>query len=526
MKKNKILTAVLIFILGLSSLITNHSIVSAQDSTQVKTTVIIHKLQADAFNSQNALLNLDGTEIDYTKIGTNVKPLNGVEFTAYSLSKDEYDNAIKLGIENTIGLTPPINKTPFVIGTTATTQEYEGVVSWEVGFDPAKPQYYVVYETNKPNTVTDSLAVPFIIAFPMTSYDGGRFLDSVHIYPKNVSGDFPVIGNDIANLGQNNASFNVGEPFKYILKGTIPTNIEKYLKYTFTDILDPALTIKKDDINDDFNIKPKIKVGFEELTLNTHFTYSISGQTISIEINKDGIAKIASQVPLANRNKITPDQIGDISANKNAAPFIEVSFTTYLNGTNSSTDVAIENNARITYNNSVIEKTTDASDNDFISYGSQNFKKVDPSGNSLSDAVFTVLEDDVPMVWNEYLINRNQANGNNKFPDVGVGKVIKLKSDTNGDFSINGLANSAQGKDGLIVSQYAIKETKAPKDYQLLGKPVNFTVEKDNSTVKITNNLRPFIPATGGIGTIIFIVAGALLMLFAIYGRRKAKEEA
>ena len=63
------------------------------------------------------------------------------------------------------------------------------------------------------------------------------------------------------------------------------------------------------------------------------------------------------------------------------------------------------------------------------------------------------------------------------------------------------------------------------KSYQKLREPIKVKIDKDNQTVKLTveNNKSGWIPATGGIGTILFTVVGLVLMGAAfMFLRRKA----
>ena len=63
---------------------------------------------------------------------------------------------------------------------------------------------------------------------------------------------------------------------------------------------------------------------------------------------------------------------------------------------------------------------------------------------------------------------------------------------------------------------YELEETEAPEGYNLLDAKKSVTVGSDNNTVvEIENQAGTVLPSTGGIGTTIFHVAGALLVLGA-----------
>ncbi|MCR8968884.1 SpaH/EbpB family LPXTG-anchored major pilin [Facklamia sp. 7083-14-GEN3] len=521
MKNNKFLRTFLVLILGLSTFISSSLSVSAEEKT---VNVIIHKLQADKFNTTGDL-NQDGkplNQADIEKLGTNVTTLDNVVFTAYKITEKQYNDAIS-DVANMPEQPKEVTKDDVVLEATK-----DGSTTWTKTYNPAKSEYYVVYETSKPDSVTGYVAVPFLIAFPMTAADGSGYLNEVNIYPKNITGAFPVVGKDIVKLGQKTASYNVGESFTYILKGTIPTNIEKYTEYTFVDELDPSLTIDPSDLT---NIT--VTVGGETIN-NFETNYdpeNNNNNTLKISLGTIGIAEIAEKVPFDSRNKV--EDVSKATTNDNATPFIEVHFNAYINS-KADANTNIINKSLITYNNgSMIDNAnTASSDNVTVKFGNKSFKKINGENIGLDGAKFALKENDDPVKWNKELIALNEPSNSNIFVSSNEegtfedGDEIVLKSSSDGTFVINGLAYSNQATEGSSLSQYTLTEVKAPEGYQLLGEPVNFEVNDQGEVESILNNKRPSIPATGGIGTIIFIVAGISLMFFAIIGRRKAKEEA
>lgn len=106
--------------------------------------------------------------------------------------------------------------------------------------------------------------------------------------------------------------------------------------------------------------------------------------------------------------------------------------------------------------------------------------------------------------------------------------AVVLKSDADGKFEIKGLAYA----DG-----YQLEEKTAPKDYAKLSGPVEFKVEEGSystkdvdikyeakdtdNTAKQIKNKKVTIPQTGGIGSLIFIVAGLAIMGIAFVAMKK-----
>lgn len=84
------------------------------------------------------------------------------------------------------------------------------------------------------------------------------------------------------------------------------------------------------------------------------------------------------------------------------------------------------------------------------------------------------------------------------------------------------------GADGTVVvkglkeGSYWLKETKSPAGYSLINDPVQITIADADATdgvitAKISNAKVGVLPITGGMGTIIFTVSGAVLMIGALW---------
>lgn len=105
-----------------------------------------------------------------------------------------------------------------------------------------------------------------------------------------------------------------------------------------------------------------------------------------------------------------------------------------------------------------------------------------------------------------------------------------FKSGTDGYFKVT----------GLMPGAYQLVETKQPDGYAKLTKPYDFTIDKGSTGVtelkgekledvngfKQIENKKVTIPQTGGIGSIIFVVAGLMIMGLAAYKMKANKEQA
>ena len=112
------------------------------------------------------------------------------------------------------------------------------------------------------------------------------------------------------------------------------------------------------------------------------------------------------------------------------------------------------------------------------------------------------------------------SEGNNAYRVAKTGEtdtISEITTDSTGSFTINGLDSDT----------YYLKETKAPDGYNTLkdsvevvigsdGK-INVTEENANGVeaIKVENNTGAELPSTGGIGTTIFYIVGAVLVLGA-----------
>ncbi|MDY6018213.1 MAG: pilin N-terminal domain-containing protein [Anaerococcus sp.] len=143
-------------------------------------------------------------------------------------------------------------------------------------------------------------------------------------------------------------------------------------------------------------------------------------------------------------------------------------------------------------------------------------------------------------------INNLQKAYNEAFVNAGVQyTLVNTKDDTN----VVKLVSDAEGKfeiKGLNAGKWSLEETKAPQGFAKLEGTIDFDVAegsyagtaeefkyevevKDGETQhhgKKVENKKVVIPQTGGIGSVIFVVAGLLVMSLAAYKIKSNKQEA
>ena len=548
------------------------------ETTKPKSTsVVVHKLQADSYTVPKEGYSHNGGSLDQTQLntlGTNVKELDGVTFTYYKLKDYEqfktFDNAP--GSYNTTALVE-------AAGLTA-----KGTIKTEGGkgatVDLTEDGYYWFVESNKPETVSSSIAVPFGISIPVMNQIkvgdhevGTVYLKKVHVYPKNVTGDEPTPKKTVGNEVNMNESHKVGDPQTWFLQATIPANIADYEKFILNDVFFKGLTYKG-------NVK--VYLGYDGITagkvsltegtdytivqpaVDKHFTKEIDSTTegpanaeekFSITLTAAGIKKLADNY----------QTVKTAAGNKEVKLYATVD--TVINedakmGTN------IPNKFDLTFKTKSGEDKNKKPDTPpTVNTGGKKFVKVSESDTSkkLSGAVFELYDGNTKITWTKALIDANQAaitagkfasdaNGT-VLTTATVGEPIYLLSaadetGTNkGLFEIKGLEYSSWTKTKLdkttetITHDYKIKEVKFPEGYAgNKGETIyNFTVDansyKDNATGykagthdgqgnMLVKNKDLTIPPTGGIGTVIFAVAGIALMggAFVAIKKRSAEE--
>lgn len=545
------------------------------DSTEVT----VHKLQADSYKVPEKGYPHNGglLEADQLKqLGTNVKELDGVTFTYYKL-KDAAQLELFKKTPKSYDTTEKVEAVADVtkVGTITTANGQGAKVTLTDG-------YYWFVESGKPKTVSSSIAVPFGISIPVmnqTELESGElvgtvYLKKVHVYPKNVTGDEPTPKKTVGNEVNLNESHNVGDTQTWFLQATIPGNIADYEKLVLSDVFFKGLTYKGnvevylgyDGIEEGKKVKleaptdytlvqPQVDKKFST-EVPADLTQTITapnGEEFSVTLTAAGIKKLADNYQTVK---------GPETDAKPVIVKLYVKVDTVINeDAKMGTDIPNTFDLKFKTKGGE-EKTNKPGDNPKVNTGGKKFVKVSESEvtKKLPGAVFTIYDGDTQIVWTQALIDANKAaidaekfckndqgeKFDNDTPEVG--QPIYLKSDNDGLFEIKGLEYSKWEKTELngdtteITHSYKLKEVKFPEGYagnkdteipftvdknsyktDATGYPANTHDEKGNMLVK---NKDLTIPPTGGIGTVIFAVAGIALMggAFIAIKKRSAEE--
>lgn len=422
-----------------------------------------------------------------------------------------------------------------------------------------------------------------IVSNDDVTHDAGTvYLKNVHIYPKNVTGDLPKVDKDVKDLKQKKATYNVGEPVTWFITGDIPANLKEYKTYYLTDNLDKQLSYigNVKVLYGTYADKEALKAEKKTIDGNANKTGILPANYYTLtEPAKDakgGLLKL--ELTEAGRKALYSE-----SDPKHKLYFY---FETKINE-DAIMGKEIENNVTLKFINTpdgVKEKEEKPTETPKVITGGKLFKKVEAgTDKELPGAVFTIkhqkdgtkpetkaawdaIED---LKWTEDLIKANKVaiqdgkfatkaadkevyteTSANNMPKAGT--PIYLYSDATGNFEIKGLElseynqqtwNGAKLVDGTVVhNYYALKEVRAPKEYGLIDGYTPFEITETSyykaetlktatgttagdADPKKVENKKLTIPQTGGMGTMIFMVAGLALMGGAFVAMRKRSAE-
>lgn len=326
--------------------------------------------------------------------------------------------------------------------------------------------------------------------------------------------------------------------FTVLMKGEAP-DIEKDAEteegdktVAIGDVVDYTLTVTVPSYPEDataarLEVADTLSAG---LTYNSDVTVTIDGQPVTAE--DDTYTVEANPAPYTFKLVFADKFIAD-----NAGKKIYVTYTATVNENAFGTD-ALGNDAFLGYNNdpyddSSFDEDGGKTEEDVYSYG-VTLKKVDKNAKGLPGAEFTLSLADETLKF-------NGSNGVYTYDSKGNGTVTNLVVAADGTLSIKGLDEGT----------YTLKETHAPNGYVLPNGEITIEIadaepdgiiDGQGSTivtangsaelygdVSINGNIVSFnvqntssedagfqLPTTGGMGTMIFTIAGILIMAGAI----------
>ena len=303
---------------------------------------------------------------------------------------------------------------------------------------------------------------------------------------------------------------NIGDVVTYTVKGSIP-DTTGYNEYVYK--IHDELTNGLDFVND----ANGAALGADATTVNVTVAFTDNSLTAG------GTTPTTATLDTANNRKMSLDLsawVRDNQTNKGKE------FTvTYYAKVNANAVVIEKNNAQLEYGNNPKETTkTTPSEAKTPTYPLDILKKEKTSKKELAGAKFSL-----------YKTETDAKAGTNAITVSGSdGKYVVDPTSKNTVFES---VASIEGKDynlhvnGLAAGSYWLVETEAPAGYNKLTAPIkieitksadtevnNWTISKDGTVetdkiIDIENSTGSLLPSTGGMGTIIFAVIAAILVL-------------
>ena len=274
------------------------------------------------------------------------------------------------------------------------------------------------------------------------------------------------------------------------------------------------------------------------------------GEIVKVEATKDAASDSENYTPLAANDAYTLNNPGTDAAGTattftlnfnyekiRAYKKIHVKYTATVNE-NAKPGTAMENDAKLQYSNNPYTNEgyhTEEDKTKVYTFGIKVFKQ-DESGKALTGAEFNLADSNnttlqfVRLGEGQYRLAKEGEQG---------AATTTLAVNKKGQLNVYGLKGADANGNSLT---YKLTETKAPDGYVKLTSPISVTLtpQKDSNndytgtlgtttdagyvTENVKNQKSGTLPQTGGIGTIIFRVLGALMVaggVLLIGSRRK-----
>ena len=290
--------------------------------------------------------------------------------------------------------------------------------------------------------------------------------------------------------GNESTTANIGDTVNYKVTGTFNRyqGEELVTKITFTDTMSEGLTSNKD-----------VAIKINGTAVSVTPTYSNNDRTWTVEITTATVA-----------------DDGTITFNYDTPSTYEITYSAVINE-----NAKIANPENNTFTLKYNDKGDQSDTTEVVSY-QITLTKVDKDQNKLAGAKFRLYDaktdgKEIPVVLVPQAVAEG-ATADAKYgtKDSAVDNVYRhAKTGETG-------VEMVTGKTGIIVVQglangtYYFEETEAPEGFNKLTTRTDATtINNANGTISVINESGTELPSTGGIGTTIFYVVGALLVVGA-----------
>ena len=455
----------------------------------------------------------DGTEQDTTS-WTDVIPVNGVQFDLYKIGAPTdtgYPTVPPLGAYFLSGGVVEVYDGDTLIAAYAATAAGSVTTATDgtaTAADLSQGVYFVTENVAASGAITNAdtgdpmfiseAVVPFLVAVPMTNSTGDGWITEVHVYPKNeamsIQKEVDVADGD---------AVAVGDEISYTITASVPGDIADGKKFEIIDILDEALDIDLASIevyaqpSDTLLSKDEGEGDGGDYTV----TYNESDGKLTIAFTAEGRAAL--------EGKSSVQLIFTTTVNKKILEYA---------------DLTVGNDASVAFRNSD-DVDFDADTNDEgprIHTAAIRITKVDEAARALNGAKFKIASSKAN-ADSSYFLRIDPATSEiadydptpgSKWLTLGAANDYEIAPANVAAFT--GLRDKVAG----AWNTYWVVETKAPSGYNLIGATIEVAfdgTEMDYMYLLTVHNSKGFtLPQTGGMGVILFTVAGIALLGVAL----------
>lgn len=386
--------------------------------------------------------------------------------------------------------------------------------SYRATFNEVPFGYYVVRpasgstDVNNPIRGTDAMLVPVVSTEPTTV---------------TLKSEYPTVDKTVQNGNEgtagDHASAQVGDKLTFTLTSKVP-DVSEYDKYqfSFVDTLSKGLTFNN-DVTVQINGQPVKKGNYNVSTANG----ADGANVVTIELGTQADSIYDAKKLFAN----------------NAGQTITVTYTATVNSDAAMNGQDNPNSAHVEYSNDPSTNTTGTSEDDQTHQYTFGFgiTKVDGENTDtkLADAEFELQDENGKKIDVIKVQGALIPTFRPKFGIETAAAANTIKTDNNGKLAFVGL------KEGT----YKLVETKAPEGYNKLTEPIEVVIAANydpdgtltswtasikgtqspsGSTIQVENKKGTLLPDTGGMGTVLFTVAGvALIALGVVWSLKRSK---